>query len=418
MMRYDGADWRYHGSATLSLPHAAFRAVSLVPGEDYALAASDNALVVRVKTDGWDVDHGERWLTGLAMPSPDEGWAVGPGGPALRLDRNSWAAVDYPPEMRRLQDIDGLAPDDLWAVGTKGTILHYDGLGWTLAPQETSANLRRVRVVSPTDVWAVGDLWVEGSPDVRGEILHFDGQWWTLSFRHVGENMEIRDIDAAGAENVWAVGDGFLLHKQGDLWASVPVGANLYAIDMVSPVDGWAAGKEIILHYNGDVWERSVGSDLLGALTVERLQMNSDGTGWAVGWNGIVLHYDGDVWQFVRTPEGPLKAGSSPFVLLDLEVTTAGDQTTLRTVGAPETVLRWHGDPAAFPTITPTPTSTPYVPPRRPTGGLSINGEISHAKEPDRSASALTVQNCGMNIRAMVKKPETTGFSRGSSFTR
>ena len=71
----------------------------------------------------------------------------------------------------RLRGIWGSGPDDLFAVGEKGVALRYDGRSWSRIPTGfEDKELRAVFGMSPTEVYAVGE---------SGLVLRFDGSGWS-----------------------------------------------------------------------------------------------------------------------------------------------------------------------------------------------------------------------------------------------
>jgi photosystem II stability/assembly factor-like uncharacterized protein len=75
-------------------------------------------------------------------------------------------------------------------------------------------------------------------------------------------------------------------------WVSYahPPAVNLYAVDLLSPIEGWAVGENGALAYwNGLSW--TVMETSPTNRTLRDVQMLSATEGWAVGDGGTVLHY-------------------------------------------------------------------------------------------------------------------------------
>jgi hypothetical protein len=84
---------------------------------------------------------------------------------------------------------------------------------------------------------------------------------------------------SAAAKDIWAVGDGVIIHYDGNGWTAISVGTNdLRDVIGTSSSDVWAAGYGGILHYNGTSWSvvTSVPSVAVGA---------AGGKVWAVTWS-------------------------------------------------------------------------------------------------------------------------------------
>src|SRR5882757_6161951 len=89
------------------------------------------------------------------------------------------------------------------------------GLAWRIVPSGTVKDLNGVWGTSASNVWAVGD----------GTILHYDGATWAPVAGGSGD--ALFGIWGSSASDVWAVGnDGgqtpVILHYDGASWSSVP----------------------------------------------------------------------------------------------------------------------------------------------------------------------------------------------------
>ncbi len=73
--------------------------------------------------------HASFRLSDVWAASPNEAWAVGARGSAIRWDGGRWREVDVPTEANLLR-IWGNAANDVWAVGSQSTLLHFDGRAW------------------------------------------------------------------------------------------------------------------------------------------------------------------------------------------------------------------------------------------------------------------------------------------------
>lgn len=144
-------------------------------------------------------------LTAVEAFSPDDAWAVGYEGTGtsesrtllMHWDGDSWEVL--PGLGRGLRSaFNGLSRSGakvLWAVGGYWTDLpsqrtlvgHWDGESWEVLPspnpisgQYTRNELNDVAVVSPNDVWAVGEVFDVPANSGRALIEHWDGRRWRV----------------------------------------------------------------------------------------------------------------------------------------------------------------------------------------------------------------------------------------------
>jgi photosystem II stability/assembly factor-like uncharacterized protein len=90
-------------------------------------------------------------------------------GPRALFDQD--ASVDAqtsPSAGHSLHALWASAGNDVWAVGDLGTIVHYDGRRWNPSESGTTAALTIVYGAGSRDVWAVG----------QGRVLHWNGTAW------------------------------------------------------------------------------------------------------------------------------------------------------------------------------------------------------------------------------------------------
>jgi Carboxypeptidase regulatory-like domain len=245
-------------------------------------------------------------LEDVVTVGPGDAWAVGWSGSPSSLDDRSmalhwdgiaWTVLPTPQpggtSVDRLFAVDAAATDDVWATGVywddraaeHSVILHWDGSAWRRVPLglprltssargacDTYGGLTGITVVSPADVWAVGDA----------TTCRYDGARWTEvpspqprpEYNELSYPLE--DVSAASPNDVWAVGarvlespwgnpvwDTLAEHWDGASWTRVtalPVGQVLLGVDAVAANDAWAVGGDdygpMIVHYDGASWSR------------------------------------------------------------------------------------------------------------------------------------------------------------------
>jgi hypothetical protein len=247
-------------------------------------------------------------------------------------------------------DVSAVTASDAWAVGgftddstesNQTLILHWDGVGWSAIPSPNpgvNGYLSGVTALSGTDAWAVGSFENSSGYD-RTLILHWDGAGWA---RVVSPNPNPRhnyliDVSAVSTRDVWAVGDmrlnggdSLVLRWDGMRWSKVPspnpsYRALLYGVSAASASDAWAVGgtccnRTLILHWNGTQWSRDRSPSPGGGSDDHFLNSASAISAqeaWAVGHackrivggvndamrcHTFTAHWDGTRWSRIRSP--------------------------------------------------------------------------------------------------------------------
>ncbi|NUO96543.1 MAG: hypothetical protein HOV96_34360 [Nonomuraea sp.] len=184
----------------------------------------------------------------------------------------------------------------------------------TSARLDADGSLSDVLAVSAGDVWAVGqqeiwDVWKN-----RGTIRHWNGTSWTeVAVRDNTASGNLRGLAAAGASDVWAVGDGhdalpYLAH--GDLTGFDRVRPQgLHAGDWLGGIDarsgrvvavGSREKNGLILTGQGNTWTVQE--------TKEKGALYAVSSGFAVGDTGsapLIMHYASGAWKSMPVPSVP-----------------------------------------------------------------------------------------------------------------
>lgn len=124
-------------------------------------------------------------------------------------------------------------------------------------------------------------------------------RWYVYRGPTIG-GVSLRAVDAAGPDDVWAVGSGgIILHYDGVRWSFYQIEVtdlDLNGLEITSGSSGWAVGADgLVLRYHNGQWYNSLhltGHDLYGVAF-------DDGNGFAVGDNGSLFRYDGAKWEDV-----------------------------------------------------------------------------------------------------------------------
>lgn len=232
---------------------------------------------------------------------------------SLQAQRNSpaWGTIPSPNAgfgPNELFGIDVLSPTDIWAVGNFGDFVspspqvqHWDGTAWQSipVPGAVPGDLLGVAAVSANDVWFVGGAANTG----QSFIYHWDGTSITQATNpNPGIFNRFYDVVALAANDVWAVGEfasggvskTLIEHWDGTKWSVVssPTSRNEYTkllgVAAVGPNDIWAVGEAgsntYSLHWDGNSWTL-VNTPKLSFSSFRAVSATPSGEVWAVGKN-------------------------------------------------------------------------------------------------------------------------------------
>jgi hypothetical protein len=262
-------------------------------------------------------------------------WAVGVRRNLSQLiehwDGERWHVMPAPLPGGLVHAVAARTPEDAWAVGTRkrgtgfGTLIeHWNGMKWTIvaSPSPPTRHPRRyaileaVTAISPTDVWAAGNLII-GVPAKASRTLieHWNGRrWMIVPSPNVTSSDLTNDflfsVSGSRRDDVWAVGSwgdylagGFggkgdhalALHWDGRRW-SLSTSPALHERSLLSGVAAvagraWAVGNggsqpdqhALIERFDGKRWSVVPGSP---GFSLSAVSARSDGGAWAVGANG------------------------------------------------------------------------------------------------------------------------------------
>jgi hypothetical protein len=277
------------------------------------------------------------WAVGSMYPLGNCGSGLKPGF-IEHWDGVAWNLVSTPsPAKRGFTGVSAVNANDIWAVGYNQTSLgfyttlteHWNGSQWTVV---SSPNMpvqqnyfNAVLAISTNNVWAAGSYL--SSPTNIDEPLmeHWDGTRWSIVSAPPGSTYSFMfGISAAGANDVWAVGNGDLvLQWNGTAWSRVPMKSTngaLFGVTVFPSGEAWAVGNQLPLggagatlteHWDGSSWSQvsspspgSVNNGLGGVAGIGSTDV------WAVGsYTGasnssftLVEHWDGTAWSVVPSP--------------------------------------------------------------------------------------------------------------------
>jgi len=267
---------------------------SFVSGSDFApLAAHFDGTswsLVPVPNPAWTFDR-QAWLYDVDAVATDDVWAVGafihPGEADLetfvvRWDGTEWSWIESPTQANGegslFYDVEVKGADDVWAVGAwpgphPGAIVeplaaHWDGQEWTTTtvPFEfDDSRLHDLDALTPTDIWAIGNLDFVTAGPIAPLIVRYDGSSWDFvdprppaEYHGTGDLAVIATDDVWVSASRWNEGDPFnpipvFLHWDGSTWTEYanPGGAEFI---VSAPDDIRAVSMNAISHWDGQAW--------------------------------------------------------------------------------------------------------------------------------------------------------------------
>lgn len=289
-LHWDGAEWTNHPIEEFN------ETVTSVWGTNVenVWAVTGSGSVLHFNGGGWAVDtaFATTALISVWGSSDSDVYAAGigaadgpPGGVLYHYDGESWTQV-IDPELAVVPLFSGWSGgvNDVW-INSGGDVLHWDGESWTRMAVGSGAPLYAI-TGSGSDVFAVGDY---------GTIVHSTGGEFTTQ---AISDFDVTGLWGASANDVWAVGGPFILHRTGSAeWAFEPAPdfTFLNGVWGSSASDVWAVGEAgTIVHNDGGGWS-SVHVD--SALSLNGVGGTSSSNVWAVGNDGALLYWNGAAWS-------------------------------------------------------------------------------------------------------------------------
>ena len=231
-----------------------------------------------------------------------------------------------------------LSEKNVWAVGSSplgALVLHFNGTGWHLVSAPVGCQLNAVTAVTANDVWAVGTM------SFRSCTEHFNGTSWSLvstPFMGTSDNT-LSGVSASSSRDVWAVGtycigggcdhgggsfQTLILHFTGAHWSVVPSPSpssyanQLNAVTVISATDAWAVGENktapmtgttLIVHFDGISWTQVVSPGINSRSALTAIASASATDMFAVGSSNtptsivtLIEHFNGTTWSIVTSP--------------------------------------------------------------------------------------------------------------------
>lgn len=304
VVSWNGTDWQPSNAVSFM----SFSAVHGRSPEDItAVGTSETAgMVVQRNNRTWearntgarDVDLSGVWR------SPSGALYVSGNSGLLKFDGQKWALEQYPypctPVNVKFSQVVGFDDGFILAgvtwnpLNSCGSVWRWDGTKWNVdtLPGKKGVNIQAFTVISRTDAYAAGAVYLDGDPD-RGTsyVYHWDGANWSTVGTFPGVYINALYGDK---ENLWIGGsDRTLLQKDGTNWRTVPIHGggpdmSISGLHGLAPDSIYGATYDgLALFYDGMTWraEKSPAESLSAVLAVGRKKAVF------VGSNGTILSY-------------------------------------------------------------------------------------------------------------------------------
>ena len=297
MLFYNGSSWSVQKSYEV--------------GGTFDVSAYDatHAWAVNIRTyfyDGSDwsvVNDGDTWMPYVVSAADASNlWALDWDGTVLRSGDGgrNWSGEyigDWP------ANICAVDAQRAWVAGWDGRISYYDGSAWVDQATDSTDDFYDVCQAAPGEVYAVG-----GTQFFKKDTTT---SWATTPS---GTTNSLRDLGSAGADEVWAVGDGGTVRYSsdgGDTWGAqvLPTAAAVYSISVIDSAGAWAVGwnaaesRGEVFSYDGSSWTLH---STAGGLSINGVAATAADRVWVVAANGGIFFWDGGSWAGQGTADEPL----------------------------------------------------------------------------------------------------------------
>jgi hypothetical protein len=221
----------------------------------------------------------------------------------------------------------GASSEAIWATAGK-TILRWDGTSWGDAVDATPA-IVDLNGAAVDDVWAVGE----------GIVLHRAGRGWN-AMQPISPTTKWSGVAADGSGGAWIVAPDVVAHGNADgfVGAPTPVSLNAPAIAAIGTNEVWivgddAEGRAFVERGDGATWTR-VDAPIPTFFSLIRVFAVARDDVWIVG--DALLHWNGDALHEARCN------GSERIAGRDVFATTRDIWIIGRCGERPDDVLHWR----------------------------------------------------------------------------
>jgi hypothetical protein len=231
----------------------------------------------------------------------------------LHWDGRAWTEAPFIEGAQPLVSVKAVAQDDVWVGGELVFLAHFDGTSWVPVPHPDleEGAIHAIDATGPHDVWFTGVHEAEGGAGEIPLVERWDGARISVvpTPLEVGESGALWGIEVLSPTDVWVVGDKgeegatetLIEHWDGSEWTIVPSpnpGTDfneLSAVAAVASDDVYAAGTystagiehPLVVHWDGSSWTQlRVGEPASGMATLKGIAVAGPGRVFAVGGSG------------------------------------------------------------------------------------------------------------------------------------
>lgn len=269
-------------------------------------------------------------LLGIAMASPNDGWAVG-----MTADRKTTLLLHYhdgqwsiwpgviPNQVMLLLSGNSLSmtsATDSWITGV-GATLHYSNNQWVAVPLPGVGAVSKVDMASSTEGWAEGFIQ---TPDKQsgsfGMLRYHNGSWSIVTLPQDLQGLRDStklDFSVTASGECWlmyrdASGTTEILRSTGNSFqvAYTLPGVKGQHITMHSSQDGWLTGKDasgnVLYHFDGSQWTKAAIPASLNqqSLSLDPVVISPSGEAWLPTGNdagtGPIARYRNGSWEVLQ----------------------------------------------------------------------------------------------------------------------
>ncbi len=259
ILRFNGSTWTRESSPT----QKTLNAVDMLSADE-GWAVGENRTVLHRVNGQWRVYDPESLpdddYVGVAMVSNTYGWIIGRNSHYLEYKNGVWRVSHDAPTTSRALHAMSISPSGQtgWAVGDEGLMVEYRVSGssryWSAVGDVVKQNLYAVHVAADDLAWNAGTY---------PALLYYPSNYcgarfppcWVTDSAPPHRNLTIYGVYVLSPTEVWIVGEqGAIYRRDGNQWTvEVPPDLSkprLRDVFMLSPIEGWAIGDNgTIGHY-------------------------------------------------------------------------------------------------------------------------------------------------------------------------
>jgi hypothetical protein len=309
-----GDAWMIRGTIAPTLERgtsAGWVAITDAPAALYRAlwAAGPSAVYVATDDAGVLAWNGSTWqtlgtlaepLTTIEGSRPDDIWVATAAGGLYHWDGTAWSPLLADISVKRLQVI---GPDDVWAIGPSTVapdsyaVGHWDGLDWSIS-LDPSIDPQVLKKISAIAAAAPNDVWV-ATPGATAK--HFDGTNWSPAGQVVVNPVfsTFSDIQAFPGMFVALTFDGYFYRYRGQVYARFNTGSTipLVASASITPTNTIAIdNKNTAYRFDGTTWSEETIDNVTPTRSNRALWARAADDIWVSGTSGRLFHYDGVSW--------------------------------------------------------------------------------------------------------------------------